>query len=218
MNRPSLLHIIERLEAFLGKLPATIQKPVMHELTPLKELFLQQRPPRFVLTGANKLPVQEVVTALFASVSLAESRDILMELFRWQPINLGGHGTIDLLDARGAGARTIPDIQEELQRQPADVFLHIMDDASLTRDPSRDTANLATFIASNSAARTDAKVIGMVIHDEAHAVRVIHNGENHPPTQANARSKLQDALQEKLEIRKHLLQIFELSFMPAGSI
>ena len=60
MNRPSLLHIIERLEAFLGKLPATIQKPVMHELTPLKELFLQQRPPRLVLTGTNKLPLQEV--------------------------------------------------------------------------------------------------------------------------------------------------------------
>src|SRR5436853_2997510 len=105
MNRASLLHFIERLEAFLGKLPATIQKPVMHELTPLKELFLQQRPPRLVLTGTNKLPVQEVITLLFAPVLLAGSRDILMELFRWQPINLDGHGTIDLLDARGAGAR-----------------------------------------------------------------------------------------------------------------
>jgi uncharacterized protein (DUF697 family) len=218
MNRPSLLHIIERLEAFLGKLPATIQKPVMHELTPLKELFLQQRPPRLVLTGANKLPVQEVITVLFASVSLAESRDILMELFRWQPINLGGHGTIDLLDARGAGARTIPNIQEELQRQPADVFLHLADNASLARDPSRDTANLAVFIASNGAARTAGKVIGIVIHDEAHAARVIDNGENHSPAQANARSKLQDALQQELEIRKHLLQIFELSFIAAGSI
>ena len=218
MNRPSLLRIIERLEAFLGKLPATIQKPVQHELTPLKELFLQQRPPRFVLTGANKLPVQEVVTGLFAWTSPAESRNILMELFRWQPIDLRGHGTIDLLDARGAGASTMPNIQEELLRQPADVFLHLADDASLARDPSRDIANLATLIAANSAARTEAKVIGMVIHDEAHVARVIHSGENHPPTQANARSKLQGVLQEKLEVRKHLLQIFELSFMPAGAV
>jgi uncharacterized protein (DUF697 family) len=217
MNRPSLLHIIERLEAFLGKLPATIQKPVLHELTPLKELFLQQRPPRFVLTGSNKLPVQEVVAALFAWLSPAESRDILMELFRWQPIDLGGHGTIALLDARGADAITIPDIQEELQRQPADVFLHLADDADLARVPSYDVANLAAFIASNGAARTEAKVIGIVIHDKAHAARVIHNGENHPSAQANTRSKLQSALQEKLEIRKHLLQIFELSFMPAGA-
>ena len=216
MNRPSLLHIIERLEGFLGKLPATIQNPVLHELTPLKELFLQQRPPRFVLTGSNKLPVQEVVAALFAWLSPAESRDILMELFRWQPIDLGGHGTIALLDARGADASTIPNIQDELQRQPTDIFLHLADDADLARIPSRDIANLATLIASNGAARTEAKVIGIANHDKAHAARAVHNGENHPPTQANTRSRLQSELQEKLEIRKHLLQIFEFSFMPAG--
>jgi len=218
MNRPSLLHIIERLEGFLAKLPATIQKPVLHELTPLKELFLQQRPPRFVLTGSNKLPVQEVVTALFTSLSPPESRDILMELFRWQPIDLGGLGTVALLDARGAEARTIPDIQEELLHQPADVFLHLADGADLARVPSSDVENLATFIASNNAARNEAKVIGIVIHERAHAIRVIHNGENHPPPQANPRSELQSALQEKLEIRKHLLQILELSFLPGGAI
>lgn len=216
MNRSSLLHIIERLEAFLGKLPATIQKPVLHELTPLKELFLQQRPPRFVLTGANKLPVQEVVTGLFASLPPAESRDILMELFRWQAIDLSGQGTIALLDARGAGARTIPDIQEELQRQPADVFLHLADETDLERVPSRDVANLAALIACNNAARIEAKVIGIVIH-EAQAARVIHNGENHQPARADTRTRLQDVLQEKLEIRKNLLQIFDLTFMPTDA-
>src|SRR6202171_6416399 len=173
MNRSPLFHTSKRREAFLGKLPATIQKPVLHELTPLKELFLQQRPPRFVLTGSNKLPVQEVVAALFAWLSPAESRDILMELFRWQPIDLGGHGTITLLDARGADASTIPDIQEELRRQPTDVFLHLADDADLARVPSYDVANLAGFVASNGAARTDAKVIGIVMHDAADAARVI---------------------------------------------
>lgn len=217
MNRPSLLHIIERLEGLLGKLPAAIQKPVLHELTPLKELFLQQRSPRFVLTGSNKLPVQEVVATLFAWLSPAESRDVLMELFRWQEIDLGGHGNIALLDARGAEASTIPNIHEELQQQPADIFLHLADDADLVRISSRETANLATLIASNSAARTEAKVLGIVIHDKAHSTRVIQNGETHPPTQASTRLKLQGQLQENLEIRKHLLQIFEFSFIPAGA-
>lgn len=217
MNRPSLLHIIERLEGFLGKLPATIQKPVLHELTPLKELFLQQRQPRFVLTGSNKLAVQEVVSTLFAWLSPAESRDILMELFRWQKIDLGGHGTIVLLDARGADDSTIPNIQEELQHQPADIFLHLADDADLVRAPAGEIANLATLIAANGAARTEAKVIGIVLHDKPHATRAIHNGETHPPTQATTRSKLQGELQEKLEIRKHLLQIFEFPFIPAGA-
>lgn len=217
MNRPSLLHIIERLEGFLGKLPATIQKPVLHELTPLKELFLQQRAPRFVLTGSNKLPVQEVVATLFGWLSPAESRDILMELFRWQKIDLGGHGTIALLDARGADASTIPNIQEELQTEPGDIFLHLADDADSVRDSSRELENLATLIASNGAARAEAKVVGIVFHDKAPAPRAVHDGESHPPAPANRRSKLQGELQGKLEIRKHLLQIFEFSFIPPGA-
>lgn len=217
MNRPSLLHIIERLEAFLGKLPATIQKPVLQELTPLKELFLQQRAPRFVLTGSNQLPVHEVVAALFGWNAPGESRDILMELFRWQPIDLGGHGSIHLLDARGADAGNIPDIQEELLRQPADVFLHLGSDTDLARIPSSDIANLEIFIASNGGARTDAGVIGVVIHDEAHSARVIHNGESHRRAQANTRSRVQSALQEKLEVRKRLLQVCELSFTPTAT-
>lgn len=216
MNRASLLHIIERLEGFLGRLPATIQKPVLHELTPLKELFLQQRPPRFVLTGSNEIPVQEVVADLFAWPSPAASHAVLMELFRWQQIDLGGHGTIVLLDARGADARTVPGIQEELQRQPTDLFLHLTGDHDLARDPSHDIANLATFIASNGAARTAAKVIGIVIHDRTHATQVIRNGDSRPPAQTKMRSKLQTVLQEESEVRKHLLQIFEL-FMPAGA-
>ena len=69
MNRQSLLHIIERLEGFLGKLPETIRRPVAHELTPLKELFLQQRAPRFVLTGANRLPLPEIAAGLFGSAA-----------------------------------------------------------------------------------------------------------------------------------------------------
>jgi uncharacterized protein (DUF697 family) len=215
MNRPSLLHIIERLETFLGKLPATIQKPVMHELTPLKELFLQQRPPRFVLTGSNKLPVQEVVATLFAWLSPAESRDILMELFRWQPIDLGGHGTINLLDARGADTQNLADIGEELLREPADVFVYLGSDTD--RVPSSDIPNLEVFLASNSGARTEAGVIGVVIQDAANSARVIPNGESHSREQADTRSKLQRALQEKLEIRKRLLQVCELSFTPDGT-
>jgi hypothetical protein len=119
MNRPGLLHIIERLEGFLGKLPETIRRPVLHELTPLKELFLQQRAPRFVITGANTRPLQEIVATLFAWRPPAESREMLMELFRWHAMELGGRGTVSFLDARGADRGTLSKIDEELKRQPA---------------------------------------------------------------------------------------------------
>src|SRR5207249_4395657 len=99
----------------------------------LKELFLQQRSPRFVLTGANKLPIQEVVGTLFSSISQPATRDTLMELFRWQAVEVGDRGTIDLLDARGADAATIATIQDELSRQPTDVFLYLADHTTLLR-------------------------------------------------------------------------------------
>ena len=54
------------LEGFVGKLPESIRKPVLSELTPLKELFLQQRPPRFVLTGSDEMPLLEFVARIFA--------------------------------------------------------------------------------------------------------------------------------------------------------
>src|SRR5205085_9762689 len=100
MNRSSLLHIIERLESFLGKLPETIRRPVAQELTPLKELFLQQRAPRFVLAGANRLSLQEIVAAHFKWTPPMESDDILMELLRWHAIARGVRGTVMLRDAR----------------------------------------------------------------------------------------------------------------------
>jgi hypothetical protein len=60
VNQSLFIHVVEKLEGFLGKLPTTIQKPILHELTPLKELFLQQRFPRFVFVGSSKLPLQEI--------------------------------------------------------------------------------------------------------------------------------------------------------------
>src|SRR5205085_4993861 len=118
MNRPSLLHIIERLEGFLTKLPESIQRPVLQELTPLKELFLQQRPPRFILTGSNRQPLQEVVAALFGGEHPpAESRHVLMELFRWHAMDLSGRGTVLFLDARCAEEHTISKVREELADQ-----------------------------------------------------------------------------------------------------
>lgn len=215
MNRASLLHIIERLEGFLGKLPASIQKPVLHELTPLKELFLQQRPPRFVLTGSNKFSIQEVVATLFAWAPPAESRDLLMELFRWQTIDLGGHGTIALLDARGADAAKTTEIEEELKRQSADVFLQLDDEGGATRLPTRELENLAAFHASNTAGRVSAKIVGIVLQETGRAVRHAHDGKTH--AQVTGRSRLQSALEEKPAIREHLLQIFELAFTPAGA-
>src|SRR2546428_1641643 len=123
MNQSLFLHITERLEGFLGKLPGTIQKPILRELTPLKELFLQQRPPRFVLVGSSRLPLQEILPALFAFALPETERGVLMEIFRWQNLNAVDHGTLAVLDARGADDVALANIHEELKQQAADIFL-----------------------------------------------------------------------------------------------
>ncbi|PZR70812.1 MAG: hypothetical protein DLM73_17120 [Chthoniobacterales bacterium] len=211
MNHPTLIRIIERLEGFLGKLPDAIQKPVLHELTPLKELFLQQRAPRFVVTGSNRLPLQEIVAELFAWAPPAESRGVLMELFRWHGMDLEGRGMISVLDGRGADARTIPDIQEELKEEPADIFLHLAEDVVTARMPERELENLASFIASNTAARTRAKVVGIVLHDATQAKRGAHNGERRSPAETKMRSRLQTALREQAGVGEYLLSVLEIS-------
>jgi uncharacterized protein (DUF697 family) len=211
MNRPGLLHIIERLEGFLGKLPETIRRPVLHELTPLKELFLQQRAPRFVITGSNTRPLQEIAASLFALTPPAESREVLMELFRWHAIELGGRGSVLFLDARGADPRPLSKIAEELKAQPADLLLHLADDDSQSIEQA-ELDNLATFLAANPPEHAPPKVIGIVFQQTNARSRRHQNGESHLTSPATKkRSQLQSALQEEPRIAPHLLQVIEMS-------
>jgi uncharacterized protein (DUF697 family) len=112
MNQSSLLHVVEKLEGLVGKLPATIQKPILSELTPLKELFLQQRAPRIVIAAGENLDSLGIPFASGVHV--------------WQDANFPGGGAMSILDARGVDARQL---EEELSRSPADVVLFVDDNA-----------------------------------------------------------------------------------------
>src|SRR4029453_4560126 len=126
MNSPSLLQIVERLERFAGKLPSRIRKAVLSELTPLKQLFLQQRPPRFLFVGSTALPLGQVIAALFGSGHPTGTRDVPVRTHHWHDISLPDRGTISVLDACGADGSAAIQIQDELKYQPADLifFLH----------------------------------------------------------------------------------------------
>ena len=105
MNQTTLVQIAERLETLAGKLPERIRRPLLRELTPLKELFLKQRRPRFLFVGSSKTPMQEIIHMLFASESdESRSRGItLIPVHRWTEWTIPGRGTISILDARDAG-------------------------------------------------------------------------------------------------------------------
>ncbi len=160
MNNSALLHIVERLEGFLGKLPDSIRKPVLSELTPLKELFLQQRPPRFVLTGPDPMPLLEFVARIFApDADEAPSRATLTGLFRWQKISLGEHGSIYLLDARGADDAALTLVRDELQQQPADLFFFLPAEREAKVTTRKEIERLEKLLGSNGKGTAGAKVI-----------------------------------------------------------
>src|SRR5215216_3136137 len=121
MNQTAILHLVERLERLLNKLPQKIRRPVLHELTPLKELFLQQRPPRFLFVGSSKVPTQQIINALFAADAPEQSNVALMPVHRWTDWDISGHGTISICDAREAGGFAAAQIEDDLNRQPADI-------------------------------------------------------------------------------------------------
>ena len=137
MNQSTLVQIAERLERLAGKLPEKIRRPVLRELTPLKQLFLQQRRPRFLFIGSSKMPMQQIIDPIFASDG-EQSRSggmTLTPVHRWTEWTIPGHGTISILDARGAGNSVQAQIEDELRREPADIIFIFDDGQSDLSEP-----------------------------------------------------------------------------------
>ena len=124
MNQTALLHIVERLEGFLGRLPERIRRPVLNELTPLKELFLQQRAPRFLFVGSSRIPMPQLVSAIFSPEKSEETVPTATPVHRWTEWIIDARGSVSILDARGADTVAKAEVERELQREAADlVFL-----------------------------------------------------------------------------------------------
>ena len=130
MNQTTLVQIAERLESLAGKLPEKIRRPVLRELIPLKQLFLQQRRPRFLFIGSSKTPMPEIIDLLFAPDSRQGMNVTLTPVHRWTEWTIPSHGTISILDARDAGNSAEAQIQDDLRREPADVIF-FFDDGEL---------------------------------------------------------------------------------------
>jgi uncharacterized protein (DUF697 family) len=200
MNQPLLLHVVEKLEGLVGKLPATIQKPILSELTPLKELFLQQRPPRVLVTGSGKTDTAEIIALTFFP---APPLDWSAKIQVWQDLNLPEQGTISVFDARGADARQI---EEEVKRQPADVFFFV-DDGESARGPRKiDIDNLRRYLRWNDEAAANTKVIAIAISS------MKRKSSRDDETGSERATRLRSALESDATIKERLSEV--LSFIP----
>ena len=172
MNQPVLLHIVERLEGFLGKLPDTIRKPILSELTPLKELFLQQRPPRFLFVGSSKMPMPQIMHALFSPGAEKETSIEVMPVHRWTDWNMQGQGTISALDAREADDSAKTPIKEGLSDQPADIIFLVNHDEKGRGPRKDDLERLIASVSWNDAGPARAKIVGISAGPESSVARL----------------------------------------------
>jgi hypothetical protein len=204
VNPPSLLQIIERLEGLTGKLPSRIQKPVLSELTPLKQLFLQQRPPRFLFCGSTKISLREIIDVLFSSTYSTQADDVFSTLPRWRNLSMPERGTISVLDARGVNESTAAHLQHELGQQGADVIFLLNDGQIVHEAVKRDLDDLTRCLTWNKTDDAGTKVVGIIISPSPQAAG---------PNETNlAISRLQSALQSNIAIRESSLRGAEPAF------
>ena len=127
MNPSLLLHVVERLENVLHRLPDAIQRPVLREITPLKELFLRQRPARLLICGLPDRPLYEIVATLFGMPEDAPQTALATHIHRWENWQIGDRGSVSLLDARGVDPVAAADTREEVQNSAPDIIVCVDD-------------------------------------------------------------------------------------------
>src|SRR5205807_6174894 len=161
-NTPSLLQIVERLERLAGRLPSKIRKAVLNELTPLKQLFLQQRPPRFLFAGSAKVPARKIIAALFGSAEFV-APNTAAPLCRWFDVGFPERGKISVIDVRGVDESAAIHVRDELKYRAADIIFFIRDEQIAHEMEKRELAELNSYLSWNETLETDSKIITIIV-------------------------------------------------------
>lgn len=116
----ALLRLYDRFVGLLDKLPGGIQKPVLQELQPIRDLFLDRRPARIQLAGGA--PVS--VPALFAAMGVrpVHTGDAV---HGWREYTSPCGASISILDTRADAPEE--HVRSGLEHQPPDLVLVVQD-------------------------------------------------------------------------------------------
>jgi uncharacterized protein (DUF697 family) len=124
LNRETLLSLYDRLTKLVEKLPGGLQKPILRELVPIRELYLEQRPARILLLGTAGKSVPEFFHSIAGiTVETGESDN------GWRTYRVPEQGEILVLDARedapqgvfdSALLRFVPDVALLLREEAED--------------------------------------------------------------------------------------------------
>jgi uncharacterized protein (DUF697 family) len=162
MKTPSLLQVVERLERLAGRLPSKIRKAVLSELTPLKQLFLQQRAPRFLFAGSAQVSARKIISALFGSAEFAAT-NAAAPLCRWFEVGFPERGKISIIDVRGTDDSAAIHARDELKYRAADIIFFIRDERIAQELEKQELADLNSYLGWNETLETDRKIIEIIV-------------------------------------------------------
>ncbi len=139
-----MLSLFNKLTAISEKLPERLSHPILKELIPIREIFLEQRPARLMLLGeSSSFTVPELLNTWYAGdwlrqiplgangcnrVSFDPQASEAVEK-SWQIYSLPNRGTLQILDARRDPNIPYSDFSEDLfqaniaTQQPPDVAI-----------------------------------------------------------------------------------------------
>lgn len=192
LNRDTVLKLYKRLVALVEKLPGRLQRPIMQELVPIQEFFLEQRPPKIVILGGAKSMTAPAILHYLCG-SLVETGDAQNG---WRTYRVGGRGSVEILDAR---AETPAEIFETaIATEAADAVLFVRGDSDAAGEFEREFT-----LATERLVLCDHKIRpGMVA--------LAFGG-------AGARTRLDALLHSHREFVQRPLQVFEASPEQAGA-
>jgi len=161
LNRDTLLSLYDKLAQLVEKLPGGLQKPILRELSPIREVFLDQRPARIMLTGSPGKSVPEFLHSVSGvTVETGESDN------GWRSYRLSGHagrGEVFILDARFDTPQSTVDMA--LTRLSPDVVLYLKEGIEVV-------ASLETASARVAASGVETPLVGVAYGGESSRARM----------------------------------------------
>ena len=158
MNRDTLIQYYDRLTQLVEKLPGGMQKPILRELTPIRELFLEQRPARLILVGSTGKSVPEFLHAI-AGVTV-ETGD---SLNGWRIYRVPAQGEIHILDARDDTPQPVVDAALAAAKPDAAIFI---------KEPGGEETALAHAAARLTACGAELPLVGVAFGGDAARARL----------------------------------------------
>ena len=149
LNRDSLLTFYDRFARLVEKLPGGLQKPILREMLPIRQVFLEQRPARVILLGDPGKSVPEFLHLLSGSnVETGSSEQ------GWRSYRVADRGEIFILDARAETPQSVMDAALAHSRP---------DIAVLLKESHDDESGFATAVTRAAACGPETPLIGVAL-------------------------------------------------------